>query len=136
LVELLDRVVWAADPAALPLFAAARVRAPSTGDAGARAAVLLNLLQEHRAGVMLVATQACGLRPVEALIGGPEGVQEALTLGWSPPFPSRVAVLRRFTYAESLANRMAGAAFRALQRQERVELVERLSAIAATVAAA
>jgi hypothetical protein len=136
LVDLLDRVVWAADSAALPIFAAARARMTATGDAGARAAVLISLLHEHRAGVMLVATRACGLRPVEALIAGPEGVQEALTLGWSPPFPSRLAVLRRFAYAEGLANRMAGAAFRALDRPERVELVGRLNAAAAVVAAA
>jgi hypothetical protein len=95
--------------------------------------VFISLLLEYRAGVMLLATRACGLRPVEALIGGPEGEQEALTLGWSPPFPSRIAVLRRFTYAQALANRIAAPTFDVLTRDERAELVQRLASTAAVI---
>ena len=77
----------AADAVAMPLFAAARAMPAPDGGPGARAAVLAHLLREHRAGAMLVAVRACGLRPVEAIIAGPEGEQEAITFGWHAAVP-------------------------------------------------
>ena len=133
LVELSERVVMSADAVAMPLFAATRAMPAPDGGVGARAAVLIHLLREHRAGAMLVAVRACGLRPVEAIIAGPEGEQEAITFGWTPPFPQRVTVLRRYAYAEAIADRIAGAAYAALSADERVELVHRLTNAAAVL---
>jgi len=132
-VELAERVVEFADAVAMPLFAATRAMPAPDGGAGARAAVLVHLLREHRASAMLVAIRACGLRPVEAIIAGPEGEQEAITFGWTPPFPTRVSVLRRYAYAEALADRIAGGAYAVLAPSERVELLQRLGAAAATL---
>jgi len=132
LVELLDRVVTAADPAGMPLFAAARRAAQGCGDGpGARTAVLTHLLAEHRAAALLITTRACGMRPVEAVLAAPEGEQEAITFGWNPPFPPRLSLLRRYAYATALADRLAGAAYGVLSRAERAELVEALTKAAA-----
>jgi hypothetical protein len=133
LVELQERVVEHADSVGMPLFAATRAMPAPDGGAGARSAVLVHLLREHRAAAMLVAIRACGLRPVEAIIAGPEGEQEAITFGWTPPFPSRVSVLRRYAYAEALADRIAGAAYAVLDSAERSELRERLETAAAVL---
>ena len=132
-VELAERVVMSADAVAMPLFAATRAMPAPDGGVGARAAVLVHLLREHRAGAMLVAVRACGLRPVEAIIAGPEGEQEAITFGWTPPFPLRVNVLRRYAYAEAIADRIAGGAYAVLSPAERVELVHSLATAAATL---
>ena len=82
------------------------------GGAGARAAVLVHLLRELRAGALLLAARACGLSPVELVIAGPEGEEEALTFGWPPPFPARLPLLRRYSYADALTDRIVGQALR------------------------
>lgn len=133
MVELQERVVEHADAVGMPLFAATRAMPAPDGGAGARAAVLAHLLREHRAAAMLLAVRACGLRPVEAIIAGPEGEQEAITFGWTPPFPTRVSVLRRYAYAEALADRIAGTAYAVLDPAERVELLQRLQTAAASL---
>ena len=134
LVELAERVVATADPVGLPLFAAGRAAPMPDGDAGARAAVLAHLLRELRAGALLVASRACGLAPLELLIAGPEGEEEALTYGWQPPFPARLPLLRRYAYADALADRISGQAYSCLTPAERGQLVAALEAAAALVA--
>jgi len=139
LIGLLERVVNGADATAMPVFAATRTRigptcgSPRDGD-GARVALLVHALSELRTGALLVACRATGLLPIEALIAGPEGEQEAVTLGWSRPFPSRLAVLRRYTYAGALADKITGGAFVELEPAERTELVDRLTAASSAVA--
>jgi hypothetical protein len=133
LVGLADRVVDAADPAALPLFAAARAAPRPDGGAGARAAILVHLLRELGAGALLVAARACGLSAVELVVACHEGEQEAVTLGWQPPFPARMPLLRRYAYADALADRIAGQAYAALKPAERGELVTALAAAATLV---
>jgi hypothetical protein len=123
LVSLAERVVAAADASALPLFAAWRAMPMPDGGPGARAAVLIHLLREHRAGTKLLAIRCCGLTPVEALIAEPDGEAEAIAFGWAPPFPPRAPLIRRHAYAEALTDRLAGPAYAALTVPERVELV-------------
>jgi hypothetical protein len=130
LTDLAGRVVEAADPVAMPIFAASRAVIPMSVSPGALAALQVHLLREHRAAALLLAIRACGLSPVEAIIAGPDGEQEAITFGWPPPFPPRVAVLRRFSYAEALADRISGAAYAALDPAERADLVHLLTAAA------
>ena len=134
LVELAERVVDAADPAALPLFAAGRAAPRPDGGAGARGAILTHLLRELRAGALLVAARACGLSPLELVVAKYEGEEEAVTLGWQAPFPPRLPLLRRYAYADALADRIAGQAYGALNAAERCELVAALVAAAALVA--
>jgi len=130
LVDLAEQVVESAEATAMPLFAAARAMPRPDGGTGGRAAVLVHLLHEHRASAALVATRACGLSPVEALIAGPDGEQEAITYGWEPPFPAKVPLLRRYHYAEAMADRICGQAWTQLTPAERTELV-RLVGVAA-----
>jgi hypothetical protein len=135
LVELLERVVTNADDTAMPIFAATRrlVAATDAPDDAARAALAIHTLAEYRTAAMVIAGRVVGLSPMEIHLGGPEGEQEAVTYGWSPPFPSRLSVLRRFSVATALADRMTGGAYAQLTGLERRELVDRLSEIAAVV---
>lgn len=132
LVELLDRVVAGADATAMPIFAATRRLISTTavdGD-GARVALAVHALSEFRSAALLLASRSVGMEPVEVLIAGPEGEQEALTFGWAPPFPTRLSVLRRYALAVALADRMLGRALAGLTPAERLELVNRLNAAA------
>jgi hypothetical protein len=132
-VELADRVVTSADAAGTPLFAAWRAMpVPDQGD-GARAAVLLYLLREHRAGTQLLAVRASGLAPLEAIIAGPEGEAGAVAYGWQPPYPAIGPLVRRRVWADAVTERIAGQAFRALNATERVELIGLLEGAAAIV---
>jgi len=133
MVALAERVVGSADAVALPLFAAGRAAPMPDGDDGARAALLVHLLRELRAGALLLAARACGMSPLELVIAGPEGEEEALTYGWQPPFPARMPLLRRYSYADALADRIVGQAFVCLTQAERGELVAGLDAAATLV---
>lgn len=122
LLELSRRVVSAVDAAGLPLFAAWRAMPVPDNAAGAEAAVQLLLLHEHRMGVQVVAIRASGLTPLQAIIAGPEGETGAVAFGWQPPYPPAGPILRRLMWAESVADSLAGQAYGALEREERVEL--------------
>jgi len=84
LLELAGRVVDAVEYAGLPLFAAWRAMPVPDQAPGARAAVTLHLLHEHRLGVHLVAVRASGLTPLQAIIAGPEGETGAVAFVGSP----------------------------------------------------
>jgi len=84
---------------------------------------------------LLLAGRSCGLSPVEMIIAGPDGEEEAISFGWQPPFPSRTPLMRRFLFAEALADRIAGQAYSTLTVRERVDLV-RLLTVAADLAKA
>jgi hypothetical protein len=122
LVELAERAVVAADPAGMPLFAAWRAMPVPDDGLGARAAVLLHLLREHRCGAHLLAIRAAGLSPLEAIISGPDGEAGAVAFGWQPPYPPLGPLVRRRAWAEAVTDRIAGQAFRVLEPAERVEL--------------
>ncbi len=130
LVSLAEQVVIAADSMAMPLFAAARSMPVPAGGPGARASILAHLMDELRAGALLLAGRSCGLTPVEMLIAGPDGEEKALAFGWQPPFPARTPLMRRFLFAEALADRIAGQAFAVLSVSERTELAVMLATAA------
>jgi hypothetical protein len=133
LVELAERVLQAADPAGLALFAAWRSMPVPEDGIGARAAVVAKLLLEYRSGAHLVAIRANGLTPLEALIASVEGEASAVAYGWQPPFPPIQPLLRRRIRADIVTDRMVGGAYGVLDVTERVELAG-LLAEAATVA--
>jgi hypothetical protein len=136
LSELLGRVVEAANDTGMPVAAATRALVEArigAATAGARVALLVHTLAEFRAAAMVMGCRVAGLTPVEALAAEPEGDQEATLLGWSPPFPSRLGVLRRHASAVAIADRLTHDAFRPLTGGERGELVDRLRTLAATV---
>jgi hypothetical protein len=126
LVELATRVATAADAGGLPLFAAWRAMPVPEEGPGARVAVLGRLLGEHLHGARLIAVRAAGLSPLEAVLAGPGGAAEAVSFGWQPPFPSPEPLLRKRVWADALAERITGQAYRTLAVPERTELVELL----------
>ena len=129
LVGLVERVVLAADPAGMPLFAAWRAMPVPADGPGARAAVLLHLLREYRCGGHPLAIRAAGLTPLQAIIAGPEGETGAVAFGWQPPYPPLGPLVRRRAWAEAVTDRIAGDAYRVLDPAERVELVRLLDDI-------
>ncbi|MFF5295811.1 SCO6745 family protein [Paractinoplanes globisporus] len=134
LLELAGRVVDAVDHAALPLFAAWRAMPVPDQAPGARAAVTLHLLHEHRLGVHLVAVRASGLTPLQAIIAGPEGETGAVAFGWQPPYPPAGPIVRRLIWADSVADALAGQAYAALDMTERIELVGLLESLSQRLA--
>jgi hypothetical protein len=123
LTFLAERVVLAADACGLPLFAAWRAMPVPDDAPGGRAAVLLLLLREHRAGAHVVAVRASGLTPLEAIIAGPDGETGAVAFGWQPPYPPAGPLLRRRMWAEAVTDSIAGQAYARLDAAERVELI-------------
>ncbi|MEU8079483.1 hypothetical protein AB0B31_29065 [Catellatospora citrea] len=133
LVELTEKAVLAADGAGLPLFAAWRAM-PVPGDGpGARAAVALHLLREHRAGALLLGVRSSGLSPMEALIAGPEGEAAAVAFGWQPPYPPVAPLLRRRAWADAVADRISGQAVQNFTPAERGEWITILKDTTRTV---
>jgi hypothetical protein len=126
LVELLERVVVDADAAGMPLFAAWRAMPVPEHGPGARAAILLHLLREHRCGAHIQAVRASALTPLEAIVAGPDGELGATAFGWQPPYPPFAPLVRKRAWAEALTDRIAGEAYRALEPGERRELVDLL----------
>ncbi|MEV0902213.1 hypothetical protein [Actinoplanes sp. NPDC049802] len=129
LLDLARRVVDRIDPAGLPLFAAWRAMPAPNSEPGAQAAVLLYLLHEHRQGVHVIAVRAAGLTPLEAIIAGPEGETGAVAFGWQPPYPLAGPLLRRLLWADAVADALAGQAFSALDRAERIEFAGLLDSL-------
>ncbi len=129
LLELTRRVAAAVDGAALPLFAAWRAMPVPDQTPGAQAAVLLHLLHEQWLGVHVVAVRASGLTALQAIIAGPEGETGAVAFGWQPPYPPAGPILRRLMWAESVATALAGQAYAALDRAERIELIGLLESL-------
>jgi hypothetical protein len=133
LADLAHQVVAAADPAGMPLFAAWRAMPISTDAPGARAAVALHLLREFRSGAQLLAIRAAGLTPLEATLAGPDGESAAVAFGWQPPYPPLAPLLRRWVWAEAVADKITGAAYGTLPPAQRKELIGLLDSGLATV---
>lgn len=122
-VELLARVVRAADCAALPLAAGWAALPPATDEAGLLAQ-LLQVLREQRGGLHAIAARACGLSPLETIVAGPDGPERAAVLGWTGPLPSINEQLQAaHAGAEELTDQLAAPAYAALSAPERAELV-------------
>jgi hypothetical protein len=122
-------VVDAVDCAGLPLFAAWRAMPLLDPAPGAQAAVMLHLLQEHQAGVHVVAVRASGLSALEAILAGPDGETGAVAFGWQPPYPAPGPLLRRLVWAQAVADSIAGQAYAQLDRADRVELLGLLDSL-------
>jgi hypothetical protein len=134
LAELAWRVAAAADPAGLSLFAGWRCL-PLPDDAPARVAQLCMALREHRGNAHGIAVLAHGLRPLEAVLAGPEGADNARFFGWPEPYPDPEPLRSRWAAAEEATARLSARAYEVLDEAERVELA-RLLAAAARVALA
>jgi hypothetical protein len=127
-VELVERVVDAAEPAGLPLFAGWRLL-PRPDDAVGRLALLLHVLREHRGAVHVAAVAAVGLDPLAAVCAGRYGPDNARFFEWPEPYPDPEPHRARWDAAEDLTAAGAALAYDALSAPERAELVELVTAI-------
>ena len=127
LVELLERCVDAAPYAALPLFAGWRAM-PRPDDVPGRLGLLLNCLREHRGSVHAAAVAAVGLGPLEAIVAGSYGVDNARFFEWPEPYPDADEHRARWDAAEDLTAAAAALPYDALTSAERGEVVELLAA--------
>lgn len=126
--ELVERVVDAADPTGLPLFAGWR-RAARPDDAPGRLGVLLNVLREHRGAVHVAAVAALGIPPLAAVVAGPHGAGNARFFEWPEPYPDPQPWRARWDAAEDLTAASAGRPYDALHADERTELVQLITAL-------
>jgi len=106
LCELLELAAGAVEPPGLPLFAGWRAMALPE-DPPARAAQLLHVMREHRGGVHAIAVLASGMRPLEAVVSGPNGAEVAAFLGWEPPYPDPAPLAERRAAAERATDVLA-----------------------------
>jgi hypothetical protein len=135
LCTLAERVVAAAEPTGIPLFAGWRALPLPDDDAG-RASQLLNVLREHRGGLHALAVRACGLTPLEAVIAN-GGEDNARFFGWPEPYPvPDEEILERLERAELLTDDLAAVAYEALDAAQREELVELCAGVKAAAQAA
>jgi hypothetical protein len=133
LTDLAERIVLNAEAAGAPLFAAWRAMPMPDDSPGAKLAVLLHLLREHRGGAHLIAVRASGLTPLEAIIAGPDGDAGATAFGWQPPYPAYEPLVRKRAWAEALTDRIAGEAYRVLDAGERIQFVQLLEGAQASL---
>jgi hypothetical protein len=121
--ELATRISAAADPAALPLFAAWRA-VPLPDDTLERAAQALHVLRELRGGLHGLAVVVSGLTPLEAIVAGPGGTANAEFFGWPGPFPDPAPLAGRRQHAEDLTNDLMAVPAGALDPGERAEFAD------------
>jgi len=126
LAELLEWVVDGTEVAGLPLYAGWRALPLPDDDAG-RLSQLLQCLREHRGGLHLVAVVACGLTPLQAVLAGRGGTNNASFFGWEEPFEDVSGHVLARSEAESLTDRLVVPAYDVLGHDERVELLALLN---------
>lgn len=132
LAELLSKVVTAASPAGVPLFAGWRAM-PLPDDAQARIAQLAHVLRELRGGLHAMAVLSRDLSPLTAVLisGSPinSGPDQAKFYGWPEPHTEPTEDERaRWQEAEQATTRMIAPAFAVLDDTESAELIDLLAA--------
>lgn len=127
LADLLTQVSAAAGVGGLPLFAGWRAlltgpTAAVTDDA-ARCALALQVLREHRGGLHALAVLAAGIDPLQAVVSGRYGPDNAAMFGWPQPWPEPSLGTAAMAKAEQVTDALVAPAFAALTPAERYELV-------------
>lgn len=110
-LDVLGReIADAADGSIGVLFAGWRAQ-PQPEDVNARVALTLHVLRELRGGAHIIAVNACGITPLEAVLASPappprSGPVWAEHLGWSGPFPDASTARDARADSERLTSRM------------------------------
>jgi hypothetical protein len=126
--ELGRRVIDAAPPTVGPVFAGWRAM-PQPADAPARAALTGHVLREMRGGAHIIAIQACGLTPLEAILASPaapprSGPEWATRMGFEGPYPDAEQFREARAEAERLTSMLMGRYFATLDEAELAEFAE------------
>ena len=128
-LDTLGRRVAGSAPAALgSLFAGWRAM-PTPDDVGARVALTTHVLREMRGAAHIIAIQACGLTPLDAVLASPappprSGPGWAEHLSWTGPFRDPEEVRQARMEAEALTSSILRPYFGALVGDELDELTE------------
>jgi hypothetical protein len=128
-LDLLGRRIIDAAPAALgPLFAGWRAM-PTAVDVGGRVALTGQVLREMRGAAHIIAIQACGLTPLEAILASPaapprSGPEWATRMGFAGPFRDPAEVRDQRLEAEALTSRIMARYVGALDADELAEFAE------------
>ncbi len=136
LVELCGVVAAAALPATGAIFAGWRNLAVPENDPAAATALVVNVLRELRGGAHLIALQAVGLRPIDALLtaepprGGPEWAEG---LGWSGPYDDPSPLLPTRARAEALTSKLCEHAYAGLRPEDRGEFIDLVTEARTTI---
>jgi hypothetical protein len=110
-LDVLGRTIAdAADGSIGALFAGWRAQ-PQPDDVNARVALTMHVLRELRGGAHIVAINACGLTPLDAVLVSPapaprSGPVWAEHLGWSGPFAEAQGARTARPEAERLTSRI------------------------------
>jgi hypothetical protein len=127
LAGLMEKVTGNAQITGLPLFTGWSA-VPVAADPAARLARAAHLLREHRGGLHVMAVLATGLTPLQAIVAGPYGAENARFFQWAEPYPALTDGLRQHrALAEDLTDDMAALAYAALTDAESAEFVDLVS---------
>ena len=121
LAELGEKIIDAAEPAALALFTGWRAE-PLPEDGPGRAYQVLHVLREFRGSAHLVAVLAAGLTPFQAHTAK-EGAVGAKQFGWRTEVSDIAGATERLARAEELTDELVMTAFSALTPTEGDEFV-------------
>ena len=119
--ELCERVVDAASPLGAPLFVGWRDQ-PRPAAGPARTFQLCQVMRELRFSRHVVAAQASGMAPLEAILAGPAGEWNAEFFGWQRPYPDVTALADARAEIENDTDRLHAPDFEVLTPDERAEL--------------
>jgi hypothetical protein len=123
LAELVEKVVTAAEPAGLPLFAGWRQHLyDGPTDGPGRLALALMAARELRGGSHLLAVRAAGIPPLNAIMSGRNGATAAEFFGWPQPWPDPAEYKEQMLGVEATTDAMLLPAYQALSEDERGEL--------------
>ncbi len=108
--ELGRRIADAADGSLGVVFAGWRAQ-PQPDDVNARVALTMHVLRELRGGAHIIAVNACGITPLQAVLASPappprSGPVWAEHLGWTGPFPDASDSREARIEAELLTSKM------------------------------
>jgi hypothetical protein len=134
LAELGEKVIDAAEPAALALFTGWRAE-PLPDDGPGRAYQVLHVLREFRGSAHLVAVLAAGLTPFQAH-AAKHGAEGAKQFGWKTEIVDIAGTAERIARAEDLTDELVAPAFASLNSTESDEFIALVDAAHADAAKA
>jgi hypothetical protein len=129
--QLGRHIADAADASIGAVFAGWRAQ-PQPDDVNARVALTLHVLRELRGGAHIIAVNACGITPLDAVLASPaapprSGPVWAQHLGWTGPFDDPATARDARAEAERLTSRIVAPIYASIGEaalEEFAELVE------------
>jgi len=119
--QLCERVVDSASPLGAPLFVGWRDQ-PRPAEGPAWTFQLCQVMRELRFSRHVVAVQASGMGPLEAILSGPAGEWNAEFFGWQRPYPDVSTLAEMRAEIENATDRLHAPDFEVLTPDERAEL--------------